>query len=555
MGPLEENFFDSTITGSVNGSLTNSSKKKSIVNAKYINGYITDSSIDAISTGMNIDKNLLKQMLGVGNPSVDQYDPNHTSDAKIEEFWFANNGEKLDGKTIQAKYDSDTDTFKKGLRSNSTLGGYDQTDFWYEDPFVPSFELFFNDESAFFDSSAAPNSLKYFIGNYGSAFDDNYITRLKMWEEFKNVFFKIFEKRTERNENRNKKNKAYYISKIAGLNNLNKKIITFGEDKLTITINEDVSMIAWYLSELYNNLIYSYKNQRYMFPENVIRFDMDIKINDMREYQIPQSINERSPGSDVNNNYPNKNIKNDISPKSNMVYTLHDCTFNFFESNNHQDDIEIGGYGTPSYTPQSLSFDIFYKSVSRYSNFPLIKGFSSINAWGEDLLSIADGTTQSYDNTIDEISKNQPDQKSYLNSSLAKSQQNVVNQGLNYEDNLSSKLRDLKTNIVSKITPKVTPESIYNSNNFLGTVEKGVINQGLNFVNSLETQLREERGKVVNGLISQFRNLTTINKIEPDNVYQSNFNNRTNVVNAGRQLASGILNDLENAIKKGAINF
>ncbi len=49
-------------------------------------------------------------------------------------------------------------------------------------------------------------------------------------------------------------------------------MIKYNEDKITITMNEDVSMIAWYLSELYNNISYSYRNQRFMFPENLLRF-------------------------------------------------------------------------------------------------------------------------------------------------------------------------------------------------------------------------------------------------------------------------------------------
>ena len=88
----------------------------------------------------------------------------------------------------------------------------------------------------------------------------------------------------------------------------------------------------------------------------------------------------------------------------------------------------------------------------------------------------------------------------------------------------------------------------------MGIAPQNILNQTITFTNSLETQLREERGKVVNGLLSQFRNVTTLNKIEPDNVYQKNFNNRTDLTNFGRKVASGLLNDLENAVK-GAANF
>jgi hypothetical protein len=69
-----------------------------------------------------------------------------------------------------------------------------------------------------------------------------------------------------------------------------------------------------------------------MFPENVIRFDMTIVINEMRNFQNPESDNISSDTNNVNPNYSGKNIKYKLSPKSQIVYTLHDCTFDFFES-------------------------------------------------------------------------------------------------------------------------------------------------------------------------------------------------------------------------------
>jgi hypothetical protein len=394
------------------------------------------------------------------------------------------------------------------------LGGYRQNDFWYEDPFIPTFELFFDENSPLFNDTGAPNSLSYFMNSYSQIDPTGYANRLDIWQEFTNVFFKIFEKVLIDNNGRNLKNKAYYISKIAGLDNLNKKFIKFGEDKITITINEDVSMIAWYLSELYKNLVYSYKNQRYMFPENLIRFNMNIKINDMRNFQMQQSGNDRSENVPVNKNYSGKNITYAMSPKSQIVYTLHDCNFNFIQSTNFDSELEIGGYSKGiDNSPRSLSFEIFYKSVTHYSNFPLINtsdtGFgNSITPW-EDLLysNISDkGSQHNYFDNLDRIKTDTPpEKKGYLNNLLSKAAQTVTNQGLNYMD-------------------------------------------------SLETKLRESRGSAVNGLLTQFRNFTNLNKIEPDNVYEPDFNNRASLANFGKQLSAGLLNDLETTTRNAA-NF
>ena len=73
-------------------------------------------------------------------------------------------------------------------------------------------------------------------------------------------------------------------------------------------------------------------------------------------------------------------------------------------------------------------------------------------------------------------------------------------------------------------------------------------------MDNLENKLRDIRGSAVNNLLSQFRTLTGINKIEPDNVYNPDFNNRASVANFGKSIASGLLNDLENSARNAA-NF
>lgn len=497
--------------GSGDFSLTDSFKKKATNSVRYIKGYAQDSAIEALANSLNINKGLFKQAFGIEDKKLDDYDPYHTSDSKNEEFWFSPGGGQIDGEAIQSEYDEDTNTFKRGLYSQY---GFRQNDFWYEDPFIPSFELFFDQNSPFFagsdniDENSAPNCLKSFIQQYFSVDSIGYSTRFDLWNEFKNVFFKIFEKDLRENKNRNLTNKAYYISKIAGLENIKNKMINYTGnsegDKITITINEDVSMIAWYLSELYNNIIYSYKNQRYMFPENLIRFNMTIKINDVRNFTIPQSNNPSPTSTPTNKNNLGGEVKNVISPKSQIVYTLHDCTFDFFKSQNHDSEIAIGGYDGVNYAPKSLSFDIYYKSVTRWSEFPLLypNGSMTINPWEPNFYTSG---KQEYYNDLDRIKSVPPEKKGFTNQLLGKAAQTVVNQGLNYMDNLEAKLRDV-------------------------------------------------RGSTVNNLLNQFRSSTGLNKIEPDNVYTPDFNDRTSLTNFGRSVGAGLLNDLETATRNAA-NF
>jgi len=485
-------MITSEILGNINDTSSNS--------AKYIKGYSDQSALGQLSNSM------IGNSLGLTQGQTDAYDPNHISDAKQEEFWYTSDDTtKSFGRDVQKKYDSDTNTFKRSLNIKDD-------DFYYEDPLIPSFELFFEQNSPFFvENYSIENSFSSFINKYTSISSTDYTNRFKLWQEFRNTFFKIFENTLNGKSNRNISAKSYYITKIDGINNLNNKMTKYGEDKITITLNEDVSMIGWYLAELYNTMIYSYKNKRHMFPENVLRFNMMIQINDMRNFTIPQNKSTSSDNTSINTNNINNDVKNIASSKSSIIYTLNDCNFNFFESRNYGDSIEIGGYGNGvSNTPSTISFDIYYKSVERSSSFPLIKNSYTIEPY-EDII-----------------------------ASNGKS------------DNISSIMtytKDLKD--IESNSP-IQSKGFFNS--LMTKAETTISTIGSNYVSSLETKLRESRGSAVNGLLNQFTKLTGINKIEPDNVYNSDFNNRTSIKNLGKELASGLLTDLIDETKS-ALNF
>jgi len=485
------------------GDFSNIIKKPNANNVKYIKGYAKDSAIEALTSAAGINNGVLQQALGISDKQTDAYDPYHLSDSKKEEFWYDdNNGEdKSVGRDIQKNYDDDTNTFKRSLSSDSD---FKSSEFWYEDPFVPSFEIFFDEGTPFFSATNEENSFLSFSRKYNMIDSLGYTRRETLWREFRTIFWKIFENTLMQNSNRNISNKAYYITKIGGMNNLNKKMIKYGEDKITITMNEDVSMTAWYLVELYNNIVYSYKNQRNMYPENVLRFNMSIKINDMRNFTIPQNKEQTINKTSIDKNNIKNNIKNTISPKSSIIYTLHDCNFNFIDSRNYGDDMEIGGYSSSNQSPQTLSFDIFFKSVSRVSEFPLIAGATTLQPYEDNFIQY--NNISNYHKDLQKIkSEKTTDGKGYLNNLLTKAKSTVANIGVNYLDNL-------------------------------------------------ETTLRESRGTAVNSLLNQFRDVTTINKMEPDNVYNMNFNDRNNISRLGKELASGLITDLENSVKNAA-NF
>jgi hypothetical protein len=55
---------------------------------------------------------------------------------------------------------------------------------------------------------------------------------------------------------------------------------------------EDVKMTAQYLSSLYNNLTWSYKNMKRLMPENLEYFDLLINIAEIRQTNTQRIIME-----------------------------------------------------------------------------------------------------------------------------------------------------------------------------------------------------------------------------------------------------------------------
>jgi len=262
----------------------------------------------------------------------------------------------------QTMVDYDSDNFKYGLgyyssSEQTSVGASSWRNdpmFFFQDPLFPSFDIILDvTRSPLFIVDEGTNykySLSRFLDNYNNI--NSIATRQKLHSEFLKTLYTLFN--TEFNQI--DRNKSYYINSIAGLETLNKRMIEFEKDKITITLNEDVSMISSYLSFLYKNLAYSYRDQRHMIPANLLRFNMYIRISDVRNMYF-----FTGSGSTLS------------FDKSYQIYLLRDCTFDFFKSKNFEDSITIAGFetGKPD-KPANLLFDIYFKSVEIETNNPLI---------------------------------------------------------------------------------------------------------------------------------------------------------------------------------------
>jgi len=359
--------------------------------------------------------------------------------------------------------------FKYAIDTTTTLHDF-------EEPLFPYFLMMISENSPLL------KKVENFINSYSVVTEIT--NRAFLYLEFKNQLKKFFYLGSDIATAFKAKDTAiknFYIESIAGLDKLSEKMVKFKEDKITITLTEDVGLIAQYLAWSYNNLWYSYKTKRYVIPENLMRFDLNILIKDMRNF---------------------KNALNNYSNMSYYVYTLHDCNFDFFKSQDIPTELTTAGWGAINTQPAGLSFDIYYKSISRkiipdilkagiisdsemvlYSNYAGIAGKSpdtATDAVSSDL--VKDSPTN---NAIYKTIKGTQDLGTSVNGTFTGAFLNNLTNDVEsylkfYEEQALRKVREIRGSLINNIIyeiKKVTPPDIYPSNVYTEGFEKSVYDQ------------------------------------------------------------------------------
>ena len=245
----------------------------------------------------------------------------------------------------QPLVDYDQENFKYSLDRQT-----DNSDFYYDDPLYVSFDLIFDDiESPLFNGEV-DNFFSQYVVNNGEL-----ESARNKYYKFKELFFKIFNSSSYSDV---KSNKVWYINSITGVDKLSAKIPKYEEDKITITLSEDISMLVNYMVDAYNNFAYNYSQQRYNLPDNLLRFKMSIQFTDMRTMKLLNHFEDPEY----------------IYDKATQIYTLYDCNFDFFNAKNFTDEVIAGGYGVGKIdTPATAKFDVIYKSIQKEFRTPLLK--------------------------------------------------------------------------------------------------------------------------------------------------------------------------------------
>jgi hypothetical protein len=305
--------------------------------------------------------------------------------------------------------DNSTDYFKHGLQIIDNLGGiednksqdsksrlsqFKNTPFENNDPVIFGFEIVFDS----YGSPLLNGSVIDFLNEYTQISELR--SKIPVYEDFKHQFIKFFKTNTtikvdtdKAMLSKNRTNYAnteahkndvdffsargrkpylnYYLKKIVGLGNLvesnttdaKKFLVDYRKDVINLSFTEDVSLSVSTLAHLYKLLYWSKPNGKSLIPENLLRFNCDIIVSEVRNFN---RVRKALSGPDQGNL---EIIKDNVSR---YVYSLKECQF-YFNTMAHNPDIDLGNITT--YDEYSIQFDYKYSTVKFERFIPTTDGF------------------------------------------------------------------------------------------------------------------------------------------------------------------------------------
>jgi hypothetical protein len=189
------------------------------------------------------------------------------------------------------------------------------------------------------DSPLLNGTAQAFIGQFGKLGNSEIAARSELLSKFIEQltrFFKVNEPSKNPLFEDKPGAKTYYMRKITGLNKLvesldsseGKQFVDYGKDFIELTFNEDVTQNLAYLASLYKSLSYSRRNGKQILPENVLRFDAEIEVTEIRKFKR------------VFKNLSENRFESVADKISKYTYTLYECQF-FFPTLTHTDTLDM----------------------------------------------------------------------------------------------------------------------------------------------------------------------------------------------------------------------
>jgi uncharacterized FlaG/YvyC family protein len=346
-----------------------------------------------------------------------------------------------------------------------------------------------------------------------------------IWREFvisMTEFFRPYASRMEDNYS-----KAHYIESVSGIKELDRTWTGTGEDKifefskLTFKMREDVKMSARNIYFLYNSLIKHQRSGKFLIPENLLRFNMWIKISEIRNFTSLRYAIQTGANQDVIDA-----IKRDVTS---IYYYVQDCNFDFNKL--HSEEI----YSIENSTVANLEFDVIFRRAFRVFKPTLLKSEetnnSTIFAMDERRGSVAI-QRKNYDlgNFIGQHANNSIRQS--LIPEIEYNSMNSTADPIHSKTNFSNSTKSSdasdtskKTqNIFQKIGKFLQPRSINVEQSIAGQLGRAVINVATAAVRKLaisaKKTITEKRNQLVRDLENKVKSKVGFGLPRPKNVYK-----------------------------------
>ncbi len=235
-----------------------------------------------------------------------------------------------------------------------------------EDPVMFGFDIIIRTQESPLFSSTIPDSVQSLFASDIVNGNDEMKSREEIWKVFKTQFFQFFRDTLEHHpytESPNTDNPSnsrfyYYLKKVSGLENLvesnsgeNIKAFTdYGKDMIKLEFSEDVSLRLGRLAQLYKTLYWSRLGGKTMIPENLLRFDCDIVVSEVRNFvKVKKALDNPNDIQVLRDNV------------NRYVYTLYDCQL-FFDKMAHPGEIDLGSAPT-EFNGYGVSFNYKFSTV------------------------------------------------------------------------------------------------------------------------------------------------------------------------------------------------
>jgi len=255
-----------------------------------------------------------------------------------------NVGESENGETIQAN--------TKDIYLGSFIRTWDDN----EDPTMHGYDIYIK----WNDSPLFNGTIDSFINGFGNIGNSEIGSRLDVLNRFKQQFVRFIKNDSPTTSQRpafldRSGVKTYYMKNITGLNSLVesndsnkiKSFVDYGNEFITLEFNEDVTQNIGYLASLYKSLSWSRINGKQVIPENLLRFDVNIEVTEIRNYNKV-----------ISNKGKDAKVYADLISK--YTYTLYECQL-FFQNLPHGDSIDMSN--PKSVDKYDIKFNFKYSTM------------------------------------------------------------------------------------------------------------------------------------------------------------------------------------------------